>query len=72
MCAGCFILAVAVLVVKVYDMKKAAREIRNGLSEKLSIETNTLLTISGRDKDMRRLADDLNGHHLPRQYPPAT
>lgn len=59
-CAGGFILAVAVLVVKVYDMKKAAREIRNGLSEKLSIETNTLLTISGRDKDMRRLADDLN------------
>lgn len=54
------ILVIAVLGVKVYYMKKAAKEIRDGFSEKLMTETNTLLTISGRDKDMRSLADSLN------------
>lgn len=54
------ILVIAVLAIKVYYMKKAAREIREGFAEKLMTETNTLLTISGHDKDMRELADSLN------------
>ncbi|MCM1154173.1 MAG: HAMP domain-containing histidine kinase [Roseburia sp.] len=54
------ILTVAVLAGKVYYMKKAAREIGEGFAEKLATETNTLLSLSGHDKDMRRLADTLN------------
>ncbi|MBP1549919.1 MAG: HAMP domain-containing histidine kinase [Oscillospiraceae bacterium] len=41
-------------------MKKAAREIREQLSEKLNSDTNTLIDISSADKDMRALAADLN------------
>lgn len=45
---------------KIYLMKKSVREIEEKLSEKLRTETNTLIDISSRDKDIRRLADCLN------------
>ena len=41
-------------------MKKSVKEIGEKLSEKLRIETNTLIDISSRDSDLRRLADTLN------------
>ncbi|MDE6389753.1 MAG: HAMP domain-containing histidine kinase [Lachnospiraceae bacterium] len=41
-------------------MRSAAREIREGLAEKLKTETNTLLTIDSQDRAMRELADALN------------
>lgn len=58
----CGILAViiGVLFIKIYLMKKSLKEIEEKLSEKLQIETNALIDISGRDKDLRRLADTLN------------
>ena len=40
----------------------AAREIAAGLEEKLNADTNTLISISGRDRAMRRLAGELNTH----------
>ena len=49
-----------VLLIKIILMKKAAREIREKLSEKLNSDTNTLIDISSNDKDMRALAADLN------------
>ncbi len=49
-----------VLLIKIYLMKKAAREIGEKLSEKLSTDTNTLIDISSNDKDLRALAADLN------------
>ena len=52
--------AVIVLSVKIYLMKKAAREITQLFAEKLSEDTNTLIDISGRDKDMQRLAAGIN------------
>lgn len=55
-------IAVLVLLVKIILMKKAAREIREKLSEKLNSDTNTLIDISSADKDMRALAADLNKH----------
>lgn len=51
---------VAVLSMKIYLLQKAAREIRDGLAEKLVNETNTLLTLSSHDKYMQELAAGLN------------
>lgn len=48
------------LIIKLLLMKKAAREIRMGLEEKLSSDTNTVIDISSGDKEMRRLAAGLN------------
>lgn len=59
LCAVLGIIA-ALLAVKVYLMKKSMREISEGLKEKLSTDTNTLIDISSADRDMRRLAADLN------------
>lgn len=52
--------AVVSLLVKVLLMKISAREIERSLSEKLETETNTLISISGADRDMRALAASLN------------
>lgn len=51
---------ILVLCMKIYIMRKAAEEIAEGLTEKLAVETNTLITISSRDKYMRALAENLN------------
>lgn len=62
----CIVLAVVfgitalVLLIKIYLMKKAAREIGEKLTEKLNTDTNTLIDISSTDKDLRALAADLN------------
>lgn len=48
------------LGIKLYTVKKSAREIKDGLEEKLSEDTNTLIDISSRDKDMRELTASLN------------
>lgn len=51
-----------ILIAKVALMQKAAREIAEEFSEKLSGDTNTLITISSRDRAMRRLAGEINRH----------
>ncbi|MDE5931784.1 MAG: sensor histidine kinase, partial [Lachnospiraceae bacterium] len=57
LCLVCIILA---LFVKVYLLRKAAGEIREGISRVLASETNVLLTISSHDGEMKRLAAALN------------
>ncbi|MCM1055797.1 MAG: HAMP domain-containing histidine kinase [Bacteroides sp.] len=59
LCTMLGILAAA-LGIKLYLLKRSAREIKDGIEEKLSENTNTLIDISSRDKDMQRLADSLN------------
>lgn len=58
----CVILLIVVIAlgVKVYVMRKAAKEICTELSEKLKSDTNTLISISTEDKIMCCLADNLN------------
>ncbi|MBR1863625.1 MAG: HAMP domain-containing histidine kinase [Ruminococcus sp.] len=57
----CVMAAVLVLLaIKVYLLKKSAREITAALGRKLKDDTNTGLRISGRDKDMRTLTAELN------------
>ena len=54
------ILVIIILCIKIYLMKKSVREIMDELEYKLKNSTNTLISISSRDKDMCRLADSLN------------
>ncbi len=58
----CAILAVTALAlgIKVLSMRRAARQILRELSEKLSEDTNTLICLSTSDRQMRRLAAELN------------
>ena len=58
----CAILAALVLALgwKVLSMRRAARQIVRELSEKLSEDTNTLISLSCSDREMRRLAAALN------------
>ena len=53
-------ITVIVLTVKIFLMKKSAREILEKLSEKLNEDTNTIIDISSGDRDMRALAALLN------------
>ncbi|MDE5558696.1 MAG: HAMP domain-containing histidine kinase [Ruminococcus sp.] len=48
------------ICIKIYIMKKSVREIMDELAYKLENSTNTLISISSRDKDICRLADSLN------------
>lgn len=54
------LIVLAALGIKVFLLRKSARQLREGLHERLSQESNTLLSISSRDKEMRRLASSLN------------
>jgi len=58
----CAVLAftVAALIFKIALLHRAADEICAELSTKLSTDTNTLITVSGGDRHMRRLAAGLN------------
>lgn len=55
-----FGIIIVILCVKIYFMKKSAREISREFSDRLKSDTNTLIGISSRDKAMRELADNIN------------
>ncbi len=54
------IIIISVISVKLYLIKKSAREITEEMNYRLENDTNTLIGISSRDKDMLKLADSLN------------
>ncbi len=60
--AACAVLALLclILLLRLILFRRAAAEITQGLSLRLETETNTLLTISSRDKRLRELASALN------------
>ena len=51
---------IVVLLIKIYLLKKSAREIGDKFADILKTDTNTLVDISSRDKDMCELADSIN------------
>lgn len=53
-------LVVLLLAGKIYSMRKAARQLRAGFAQRLTQDTNTLLTLSCGDGEMKALANDLN------------
>ncbi len=57
---GVLLLLVTVLFIKLYLLRKAMEEIRTGMEECLSQDTNRLLSISTQDIYAKRLAADLN------------
>ena len=57
---GCLLIITIFLAVKLYLLKKTAREIAVSFEEVLNEDTNTVIRISGGDKDMRDLTDSIN------------
>lgn len=57
---GVCVTVIMALCGKIVLMRKAADEIREGISYRLRTDTNTLLDIASRDKTMRALAECLN------------
>lgn len=51
---------IGILCIKIYLLKKSAREIANEFTNRLQTDTNTLVCISGHDKDMCALAGSVN------------
>ena len=59
--AAAVLAAVAIaLGVKVWLLRRGAKALRLGLSQKLREDTNTLLSLPCRDRELRRLASSLN------------
>lgn len=54
------IIIIVFLLVKLYSIKKSAREIADSFADRLKTDTNTLIDVSTDDKDIRRLAADIN------------
>ena len=57
---GILLLIIFSLLLKLFLVEKAAREIQEAFAERLPTETNTLIDVSCRDKNMRKLAAGLN------------
>lgn len=53
-------LAVLALFLKVWLLRKSAREIREAFVDRMAADTNTLIDISSRDRIMRELAEAVN------------
>ena len=48
------------IAIKLYLIKKSIKEIRVSINKIIKTDTNQLLTISSSDKEMKKLANDLN------------
>lgn len=57
---GILTVIITVLCIKIYLLKISAIEIREQFSERLTTNTNTLISISSGDKHMKDLANDIN------------
>ncbi|MBP3326223.1 MAG: HAMP domain-containing histidine kinase [Coprococcus sp.] len=57
---GSLVLLVVALLIKIYLLQKAAKEIEEAFIDRLITDTNTLIDISTRDRHMRKLANSIN------------
>ncbi|MBQ9895281.1 MAG: HAMP domain-containing histidine kinase [Ruminococcus sp.] len=57
---GLLAVIIIILSIKIYLLKKAAREISDSFADRLHTDTNVPIGISSRDRDMRYLADSIN------------
>lgn len=57
---GILLVVIVALLIKIYLLKKGAREIYDAFAERLVTDTNTLIDISTRDPHMLRLAAAIN------------
>lgn len=54
------LIVIIILSVKIYLLKRSAKEISKEFADRLNTDTNTVIGISSGDKDMRELADSIN------------
>ncbi len=59
MCLVLFVVII-ILLLKIVMMKKTAKEISAQFEQILKTDTNKIITISGNDKEMKKLADNIN------------
>ncbi len=57
---GILLVFIIALVIKLYLLRKAARELAEGFADRMATGSNTLLDLSCRDKEMLFLADSIN------------
>lgn len=57
---GILILIILLLSIKIYLLKKSAKEIETEFADRLETDTNTLIDISSRDRHMQSLAESIN------------
>lgn len=57
---GILFIIILFLLVKIHLLRKSAKEIKDAFLEKLTVDTNTTITISSRDRIMLSLADIIN------------
>ena len=57
---GMMSVIIVLLLLKIYALHKAAKEIEGAFADRLTTDTNTLIDISSVDRTMRRLADSIN------------
>lgn len=57
---GILVVIIIMLSIKIYLMEKSVREIMEAFTDRLKTDTNILIDISSRDKNMRELADRIN------------
>lgn len=57
---GILVVIIFILLGKIHMLQKAAKEIEHAFVERLITDTNTLITISSRDRQMCRLANAIN------------
>lgn len=59
---GVLSVIIVILVVKILLFKKGTKEISTAFKECLSTDTNTLISVSSGDKQIKRLASEINTH----------
>ena len=60
---GLVVILAAIVIamgIKIYSLKRSAREIADEFADRLHTDTNTLINITSSDRDMCRLADSIN------------
>ena len=57
---GILVVIIVILSIKIYLMEKSVREIMEAFADRLKTDTNILIDISSRDKNMRELAGRIN------------
>lgn len=57
---GILLLIIFMLLAKIYFLRKSAQEIAEAFRDRLTADTNTLIDISTRDRNMRHLAAEIN------------
>ena len=57
---GILFLVILVFSFKVFIMRKSIKEIQTDFSEKLTTDTNTVISVSSNDKEIRKLAESIN------------